>query len=308
MSGAIAQAIETAAKKVGKALGEDAAKAVTKLHHPTADNLAKNSAAHIEHDTQAAAKLEAAAKHNTTIHNPHGAGDDAAVGAISRVKAADYSARFSDGQFQAAQGTVEDVISRNGLTSQQMKDLINTPRDELTDEQAALILKVRAELPVARPMDPMQKALNAETGNKLLDNGFGETGNRVRGYVSRLEDSVGIATPAEQKDAFALTYLNDGIPAFPDDSTQSYSLRYQSDAAPVVPHNETWGGDVKDGPPFTGNGFTASKDHIMPEWYLKNPVTMKPGAEVWRLNSDGSSQLAGILREENEVVRWVRVD
>ena len=72
MSGAIAQALETAAHKIGQALGHDAAGAVTKLHHTTADNLAKSSAAHVEHDTQAAAKLEAAANHNTTIHNPHG--------------------------------------------------------------------------------------------------------------------------------------------------------------------------------------------------------------------------------------------
>ena len=73
MSGAIAQALETAAHKIGQALGRDAAGAVTKLHHTTADNLAKSSAAHVEHDTQAARRLEAAAKHDTTIHNPHGA-------------------------------------------------------------------------------------------------------------------------------------------------------------------------------------------------------------------------------------------
>ncbi len=76
MSGAIAQALETAAHKIGQALGHDAAGAVTKLHHTTADNLAASSAAHVEHDTQAAAKLEAAANHDTTIHDPHG-GDEA---------------------------------------------------------------------------------------------------------------------------------------------------------------------------------------------------------------------------------------
>lgn len=72
-----------------------------------------------------------------------------------------------------------------------------------------------------------------------------------------------------------------------------------------MPHSANWGGDIDLKEPFTGNGFTASKERIMPEWYFAHGVEIKTGAEIWRLNADGSSQLAGVLTlDSNGKPKW----
>lgn len=42
----------------------------------------------------------------------------------------------------------------------------------------------------------------------------------------------------------------------------------------------------------------------MPEYRYDRPVQAQPGAEMWRVNADGTEQLAGVLNDDGV---WVQV-
>jgi hypothetical protein len=68
----IAQVVETNAKKVGKAVGEGAGKAIHDFLQDTKARLVKNVEAHEEHDRTAASDLEKAAQHSDETPTVHG--------------------------------------------------------------------------------------------------------------------------------------------------------------------------------------------------------------------------------------------
>jgi hypothetical protein len=85
----ITTALEDAAKKIGKSLGEDLSKAWHGLTHDTADKVEASVKAHVEHDTKSAADLENAAKH---VAAPTVAGAESSV----KVGAQDVLGKTAD--------------------------------------------------------------------------------------------------------------------------------------------------------------------------------------------------------------------
>ena len=62
------------------------------------------------------------------------------------------------------------------------------------------------------------------------------------------------------------------------------------------------GGTALEKPPFTGNGFTAARDDIIPEYRIAGG-SIQAGAEIWEINSVGQDRLIATFDGET----WIPV-
>ena len=75
----------------------------------------------------------------------------------------------------------------------------------------------------------------------------------------------------------------------------------------TVPYykSESWGGTCDNNPPFTGNGFTASKNGtVIPEYWCYDNITdtkqycnIMDGAELYKVTKDGDEVLLAIYKK-----------
>ena len=61
--------------------------------------------------------------------------------------------------------------------------------------------------------------------------------------------------------------------------------------------------------PFTRNGFTSGNNGRLgiPEYVLDKRVSPKIGAEIWRIKPDGTEELIGVFKEENNIERFYKI-
>jgi hypothetical protein len=127
-----------------------------------------------------------------------------------------------------------------------------------------------------RPGTLMQKAIPPRLVEPYL------TGRRavIAGFVYRVQDSA-FTDPAEYYEALDLSYEGSD---FGPDITEVYVLRWNavSPDSYRTPYSPELGGDWSDKPPFTGAGYTSTRDHVVAEFYL-DPVQIPVGAEIYRI-------------------------
>jgi hypothetical protein len=140
----------------------------------------------------------------------------------------------------------------------------------------------------------MQKAIPPRLVEPYL------TGRRavIAGFVYRVQDSS-FASPAEYYEGLDLGYEGSD---FGPDVTEVYVLRWNAVGTESyrVPYSSDRGGDWSAKPPFTGTGYTSSRDHVVAEFYL-DPVPVPVGAEIYRIISGGEDFIA---RFDGQV--WLR--
>ena len=61
--------------------------------------------------------------------------------------------------------------------------------------------------------------------------------------------------------------------------------------------------------PFTRNGFTSGNNGRLgiPEDVLDKRVSPKIRAEIWRIKPDGTEELIGVFKEENNIERFYKI-
>ena len=61
--------------------------------------------------------------------------------------------------------------------------------------------------------------------------------------------------------------------------------------------------------PFTRNGFTSGNNGRLgiPEYVLDKRVSPKIGAEIWRIKPDGTEELIGVFKKENNIERFYKI-
>jgi hypothetical protein len=125
------------------------------------------------------------------------------------------------------------------------------------------------------------------------------TGRRsiIAGFVHRVADTRA-TTPQELHEAFGLGYEGSD---FSPNMTEIYILRWRAVGTERyhVPYSAELGGDWAMQPPFTGTGYTASRQ-AMPE-YFTDPIPVPVGAEIHRIDTDKSDFIA---RYDGQV--WLR--
>ncbi|WP_228641883.1 hypothetical protein [Microtetraspora sp. AC03309] len=112
----------------------------------------------------------------------------------------------------------------------------------------------------------------------------------ISGYVYRVRDCGRLTTPAALVGALDLGFEgSDLVPGVPE----LYIMRWQARDTDsyVVPYGPHMGGDWNDAPPFTGNGFTASRDSVVPQLHTM-PMPIPAGAEIIHLTKAGERAFA----------------
>jgi hypothetical protein len=61
--------------------------------------------------------------------------------------------------------------------------------------------------------------------------------------------------------------------------------------------------------PFIRNGFTSGNNGRLgiPEYVLDKRVSPKIGAEIWRIKPDGTEELIGVFKKENNIKRFYKI-
>jgi hypothetical protein len=107
----------------------------------------------------------------------------------------------------------------------------------------------------------------------------------ISGYVYRAQDCSRLTTPRLLFDALDLGFEGSQLTA---SVPEVYLMRwYARDIdAYVIPYGTHMGGDWNDTAPFSGNGFTSSRDHVVPQFHTM-PTPIPAGAEIFHVTGDG---------------------
>lgn len=123
---------------------------------------------------------------------------------------------------------------------------------------------------------------------------------KVYGFVSKAEDTAPFTnTPEQCYETLRLDYKNTPY-CNPDQSV--YVVRYKGDTGNYsIPYSKEFGGTKTDGQPFTGNGYTGSSEHVVPE-YVSSGTTPSAG-EIFRVNPDGTEEAVAYYDSKDKVFK-----
>lgn len=109
----------------------------------------------------------------------------------------------------------------------------------------------------------------------------------VSGYVYRVEDCARLTTPALLFAALDLGFEGSELTVT---TPELYLMRWYARDVDTyaVPYGPHMGGDWNDVPPFAGNGFTTSREHMVPQFHTA-PMPIPAGAEIVRVTSEDES-------------------
>lgn len=228
---------------------------------------------------------------------------------------------------------VMPVLERYGATLDDLKAINELAavvgRDKLADvcttEQLRMVFEARMAHPHPGPGDVIQKVIPEAGVKSILEQAanpgseYGGGGrykaDEVSGCVSVASDAAGLQTPSELLRGLRLDYGN-GSPYEVFTTTDHVYViegRVNRDAEFSVPNGriaEHLGivdpntKDLLDGdPPHTGTGYTGDGHGLNPEYQLENG-RWKPGAQLFRIDPDGSRHPVARLEDKNT---WVSI-
>jgi hypothetical protein len=112
----------------------------------------------------------------------------------------------------------------------------------------------------------------------------------ISGYVYRVQDCARLTTPRALFLGLDLSFQGSELVA---EVPEVYLMRWfardvDTYAVPYGPH---MGGDWSDTPPFAGNGFTTSREHVVPQFHTM-PMPIPAGAEILHVSAEGERVFA----------------
>jgi hypothetical protein len=202
-------------------------------------------------------------------------------------------------------------LAERGLSRADIQPLLVQPADWLNGAQAELVHGFRHQFPEVTSGEAIQKVLPIERAEGVLAGGSEKfPPHMTGGSVSVARDTHDLSSPERLFHGLALDY--DGSAFSPDKPVIAMRFTVGENAAVEVPDSQlakrvgdTAGATTGYPYPFTGTGFTASDDFTVPEYYLDGGTRMNPGAEMYRIDPDGSEYLLAILGSNN---RWIKVE
>jgi hypothetical protein len=153
----------------------------------------------------------------------------------------------------------------------------------------------------------MQKTVPAEQVDYYLDRGY----DRVAGFVHRANEVDHLHTPGELFGALGL--IHDGTP-FQADAKEAYVLRWPAYRPSLyrIPYGgqseqalRAMDGWVIERPPFRGNGFAPGEGRDVIAEFKVDSVRLPHGAQLWRMDADGTEKMIAIFDTDAPV--WRRV-
>ncbi|MBU2667685.1 SseB family protein [Actinoplanes bogorensis] len=153
----------------------------------------------------------------------------------------------------------------------------------------------------------MQKTLPPDQVDYYLERGY----DRVAGFVHRATEVEHLRTPAELLGALGLTY--DSSP-HQTDAKEAYVLRWPAYRPSLyrIPYGgqneqalKAMDGWVIERSPFRGNGFAPGEGRDVIAEFKVDSVRLPHGAQLWRIDADGSERMVAIF--DNDGPLWRRV-
>ena len=195
-------------------------------------------------------------------------------------------------------------MAKAGLQRDEFLALKNTPTENLTPHQIDQLKTVRESIPMPTSETMLQKVIPESDIAKYLSGQY----VAPSGFIAKQSDLAGIQRYDDMVEALRLDYLDqNGLrSAFPEGGNSYGIIRYQSESAleAKIPYNQAFGGSHISDPPFTGNGFTGSRDgSIIPEYSIArhNELALpKDGAELIRVEN-GIEKVVGKYDDDKGV-------
>jgi SseB protein N-terminal domain len=176
-----------------------------------------------------------------------------------------------------------------------------------SDERAVPVPPPEKVTDSAQHATVMQKTVPAEQVDFYLERGY----DRAAGFVHRANEVDHLRTPAELFAALGL--VHDGSP-FQADAKEAYVLRWPAYRPSLyrIPYGgqseqalRAMDGWVIERPPFRGNGFAPGEGRDVIAEFKVESVRLPHGAQLWRMDADGSERMVAIF--DADVPVWRRV-
>lgn len=229
-----------------------------------------------------------------------------ADGTDHRVWASNDQLRAQASRFEAA----DAWLSERGLTRADVQPLLVQPADWLNGAQRELVYGFRHEFPDVASGEGIQKITDTKQAESRLAGGSARfPPNETGGSVSVARDTHHLDNSQSVYDGLSLEY--EGTPFDPNKPVVAMRFMVDDNTAIHLPDQQlsrlAGHGDSYDPGypyPFTGTGFTASDHFAVPEYFLDAKTKMNPGAEMYKINPDGSEELIAVLGTQQD---WIRV-
>ncbi|HEU4350213.1 MAG TPA: SseB family protein [Actinoplanes sp.] len=181
---------------------------------------------------------------------------------------------------------------------------LGTDQEE-REEKAALMPQRVSDS--AQQATAMQKTVPPEQVDYYLERGY----DRVAGFVHRANEVDHLRTPAELFAALGLVhvgspYTGDAKEAFvlrwPAYRPSLYRIPYGGQSEQALRAMDGW---VIERPPFRGNGFAPGEGRDVIAEFKVDSVRLPHGAQLWRMDADGSERMIAIFDSDAPVWRKV---
>ncbi|EIW93697.1 hypothetical protein HMPREF1321_2002 [Capnocytophaga sp. oral taxon 412 str. F0487] len=170
----------------------------------------------------------------------------------------------------------------------------------LTPNEIKKLTRIRKAIPKPDENTLMQKVITEDMANKYLDGTY----NTIGGSVARAVDTKHLKTIEDYYYGLRLDYEKT---LFSTGDKYYYTIRFKIEKLDnlVIPIDSRFTSEY----PFTRNGFTSGNNGRLgiPEYVLDKRVSPKIGAEIWRIKPDGTEELIGVFKEENNIERFYKI-
>ena len=234
--------------------------------------------------------LEAEVKHGDTIIEAAGEGV--------------YNIKYGRSIIQDTKGFMDDLISiieKRGLSTESFNQLRSKSSSLLTDAEKTSIKAIRDSIPMPTEDTLMQKVIPKGDIQKYLDGSYSP---QVKGYVTRAQDAKQLIDYDDIYNSLRLDYKHTAFNLMEDESLGVIKFKTSNASSAKIPYSPEMGGNVVDGPPFTGNGFTAATNgQAIPEFKFNNYISLQDGAELYEVTKSGQEILRGLyIKDAGEFI------
>lgn len=219
------------------------------------------------------------------------------AGRISQAAAdAMINARFSKATIQDLSGFMDNmasVINDAGLSVDQFYQLMPVSADTLSAADKAAMKMIRDSIPMPTNETILQKVIPQVDIAKYLDGTYTD----IRGYIAKAQDVKQLITYEDYYYSFRFDYTGSAFNPATDECMGV--IRFQApDLQHIgIPYSPAMGGNVTDGPPFTGNAFIAAKNgQAIPEFKVTvgEVLNLDDGAELYVVTREGMEKLVAV--------------
>jgi hypothetical protein len=219
---------------------------------------------------------------------------DDVIGVLAAVAEAITNAKFTRALLQGMRGFMDDMVSildDVGMSASKFDELRPLSADILSSADRTAMKAVRDAIPMPTNETIMQKVITQGDIAKYLDGEY----NQIGGYVARAQDVKQLASYDDIYNSLRLDYAGTAYNPATDECVGVIRFKTPQASNLEIPYSQSMGGNIVDGPPFTGNGFTAATNgQAIPEYKCTQYIDVYDGAELYTITKDGTETLTAV--------------